>query len=42
MKWKELTMDQDSGYILMVDLDYPKELHEGPNDLPLAPERLQV
>ena len=30
------------GYILEVDLEYPKELHELHNDYPLAPEKLVV
>ena len=32
----------DGGYILEVDLEYSKELHELHNDYPLAPEKLTV
>ena len=32
----------DVGYILKVDLEYPKELQELHNDYPLAPEKLAV
>ena len=38
-----LTVPEDrSGYILEVDLEYPKELHDKQNLYPLAPEHVQV
>ena len=32
----------DIGYVLEVDLEYPKKLHELHNNCPLAPEKLAV
>ena len=40
--WSAQTEDQPFGYIVQCDLEYPFELHEGHNDYPLAPERVQV
>ena len=42
IKWIEQTEEQDIGYIIECDLEYPKELHNSHNDYPLAPERMDV
>lgn len=36
---EEISIDSKKGYILEVDLDYPKELHDLHSDYPLAPEK---
>ena len=36
IKW-----DSDEGYLLELDLEYPKDLHNLHNDYPLAPEKLR-
>ena len=34
--------DNPIGYILEVDLEYPRDLHELHNDYPLAPEKVSL
>ena len=38
----ELATRTDKGYILEVDISYPKDLHDPPNDLPFMCERMEI
>ena len=34
--------NSSTGYILEVDLEYPKKLHDIDNDYPLVPEKINI
>ena len=34
--------DSDKGYILEVDIDHPKNLHDLQSDIPFLPERIKI
>ena len=38
----ELATRTDKGYLLEVDVSYPKELHNPHNDLPFMCERMEI
>ena len=40
--WQAQKDEQDIGYLVVADLQYPKELHDEHNDFPLAQERMFV
>ena len=42
MEWSEILDDNDIGYMIECDLNYPEHLHHLHNDLPLVPERIAV
>ncbi|XP_057316784.1 uncharacterized protein LOC130657804 [Hydractinia symbiolongicarpus] len=39
---EKLVRDNKHGYILEVDIDYPKRLHDKHNELPFLPERMHI
>ena len=41
-KIDELVKKDNRGYLLKVDVEYLKELHENHNELPFLPERMKI
>ena len=41
-KLMQIKKDSSTGYILEVDLEYPKKLHDIHNDFPLAPQKINI
>ena len=39
---KNYDEDSNKGYILEVDVEYPKDLHDLHSDLPFLPERMKI
>ena len=39
---KNCNNDCDTGFILKLDIEYPKELHDLNSDLPFLPERMKI
>ena len=42
IEWMALTEEQQFGYFVECDMDYPAALHDLHNDYPLAPERMAI
>ena len=41
-KLMNIKSNTSTGYILEVDLEYPQEFHDGHNDYPLTPEKINI
>ena len=41
-KLMNIKNNSSTGYVLEVDLEYPKKLHDIHNDYPLAPEKINI
>ena len=41
-KLMNIKNNSSTGYVLEVDLEYPKKLHDIHNDYPLAPEKMNI
>ena len=39
---KHYDEESDIGYLFVVDVEYPKNLHKIHNDLPFLPERMKI
>ena len=42
LDWHSIATDGEFGYTLMVDLEYPREIHDKTQDFPLAPEAKHI
>jgi hypothetical protein len=42
LDWTKMSDDQEIGYIVECDLEYPESLHEAHSSFPLAPEHLDI
>ena len=41
-KIDEIVKKDKKGYLLQIDVEYPKELHENPNELPFLAEKMKI